>query len=212
MPSDSYECATLGQVLFDLAFKWVHKSDQAFLRWVLRSPYYWSRKIVCGQILECPQCCFRRAAERLVETYLSLKFLLRPLDEQREITRILGALDDKIELNRQMNATLEATARAIFKSWFVDFDPVHAKANGEQPVRAWTRRPPRCSPNSLEDSELGMIPAGWRVQPIGEQHESRQRAKAYKGSGLADKRDCRSTISTSVYEGGRLPEYEGIKF
>ena len=59
---------------------------------------------------------------------------LPPLTEQREIARILGALDDKIELNRQMNATLEATARAIFKSWFVDFDPVHAKANGDQPV------------------------------------------------------------------------------
>ncbi|MBZ0288727.1 MAG: restriction endonuclease subunit S, partial [Anaerolineae bacterium] len=56
-----------------------------------------------------------------------------PLSEQRAIANILGSLDDKIEVNRRMNATLEATARALFKSWFVDFDPVHYKARGEQP-------------------------------------------------------------------------------
>lgn len=55
------------------------------------------------------------------------------IEEQRAIAHILGTLDDKIEANRRMNETLEATARAIFKSWFVDFDPVHAKANGESP-------------------------------------------------------------------------------
>ena len=57
-----------------------------------------------------------------------------PLDEQRRIAHILGTLDDKIELNRQMNETLEAMARAIFKSWFVDFDPVRAKMGGRQPA------------------------------------------------------------------------------
>ena len=57
----------------------------------------------------------------------ALPFLLPPLPEQRAIAHILGTLDDKIELNRRMNETLEATARAIFKSWFVDFDPVRAK-------------------------------------------------------------------------------------
>ena len=54
-----------------------------------------------------------------------------PLPEQKAIAHILGTLDDKIELNRRMNQTLEAMARAMFKSWFVDFDPVRAKMNGE---------------------------------------------------------------------------------
>ena len=57
-----------------------------------------------------------------------------PLSEQRAIAHILGTLDDKIELNRRMNETLEAMARALFKSWFVDFDPVRAKAGGRQPA------------------------------------------------------------------------------
>jgi hypothetical protein len=59
--------------------------------------------------------------------------LIPPLPEQRTIASILGALDDKIELNRRMNDTLEELARTIFKSWFVDFDPVKAKAEGRQP-------------------------------------------------------------------------------
>ena len=62
-----------------------------------------------------------------------LPIVLPPLDEQRAIAHILGTLDDKIELNRRMNETLEAMARALFKSWFVDFDPVRAKAEGRDP-------------------------------------------------------------------------------
>jgi type I restriction enzyme S subunit len=85
-----------------------------------------------------------------------------PLREQQAIACILGALDDKIELNRRRSRTLEAMARAIFQSWFVDFDPVKAKAAG--------RTPPGLSPalaalfpDSLADSPLGPIPKGWRV-------------------------------------------------
>ena len=81
--------------------------------------------------------------------------------EQRAIAHILGTLDDKIELNRRMNRTLEAMARALFKSWFVDFDPVCAKAEGRD-----TRLPPHTAdlfPDSFEDSELGEIPSGWKV-------------------------------------------------
>lgn len=91
--------------------------------------------------------------------------LLYPtLDEaqQREIAHILGTLDDKIELNRRMNATLEAIARAIFKSWFVDFDPVHAKARGEQPY-GMDADTAALFPDTFEDSELGPIPAGWGI-------------------------------------------------
>ena len=90
---------------------------------------------------------------------------LPPIEEQRAIAHILGTLDDKIELNRRMNETLEAMARAIFKSWFVDFDPVRAKAAGRDPgmPRSFTD----LFPASFEDSELGEIPTGWRALKLG---------------------------------------------
>ena len=89
-----------------------------------------------------------------------------PLPEQRAIAHILGALDDKIELNRRMNETLEAMARALFKSWFVDFDPVRARMEGRD-----TGLPEEVAdlfPDRLADSELGEIPAGWEVKTLGE--------------------------------------------
>lgn len=88
--------------------------------------------------------------------------LLPPLAEQRAIAEILGSLDDKIELNRQMNATLEAIARAIFTSWFVDFDPVHAKAQGEAPA-GMDAATAALFPDAFVESELGPIPAGWEA-------------------------------------------------
>jgi type I restriction enzyme S subunit len=77
------------------------------------------------------------------------------------IAHILGTLDDKIELNRRMNQTLEEMARAIFKSWFVDFDPVRAKAEGRQPA-GMDATTAALFPDSFEDSELGKIPKGWK--------------------------------------------------
>jgi len=90
----------------------------------------------------------------------------RSLPEQRAIAHILGTLDDKIELNRRMNETLEALARALFKSWFVDFDPVRAKAEGRDPGLP----PPLADlfPDSFVDSELGEIPKGWGVRSVGD--------------------------------------------
>ncbi len=87
--------------------------------------------------------------------------------EQILIGKILSTLDDKIELNRRMNETLEATARAIFKSWFIDFDPVHAKAEGRQPF-GMNSETAALFPDSFEESELGMIPKGWGVGNIDE--------------------------------------------
>jgi len=83
------------------------------------------------------------------------------IDEQRAIAHILGTLDDKIELNRRMNETLEAMARALFKSWFVDFDPVRAKAEGRDP--GLPKPLADLFPDSFEDSELGEIPKGWEL-------------------------------------------------
>jgi type I restriction enzyme S subunit len=84
-----------------------------------------------------------------------------PGPEQRAIAHILGTLDDKIELNRRMSETLEAMARALFKSWFVDFDPVRAKAEGRDP--GLPKPLADLFPDRLVDSDLGEIPEGWEV-------------------------------------------------
>ena len=106
-------------------------------------------------------------------TYLrTIEIPLPPLPEQRAIAHVLGTLDDKIELNRRMNETLEAMARALFKDWFVDFGPVRAKMAGR-----WRRGESLPGlpadfydlfPDRLVDSELGQIPEGWEVKPLGE--------------------------------------------
>jgi type I restriction enzyme S subunit len=96
----------------------------------------------------------------------SMEITLPNLDQQKAIAHILGTLDDKIELNRKTNETLEAMAKALFKSWFVDFDPVRAKAEGRP-----TGLPAEISdlfPDSFEDSELGEIPSGWGVKSLDE--------------------------------------------
>ena len=96
----------------------------------------------------------------------SLPFVLPSMDDQHAIAHILGTLDDKIELNRRMNETLEAMTRAIFQSWFVNFDPVRAKASGESADSICQRlglTPELLAlfPDGFEDSELGGGPLGW---------------------------------------------------
>jgi type I restriction enzyme S subunit len=93
-------------------------------------------------------------------------FNLPPRREQEAIAHVLGALDDKIELNRQMNETLEAIARALFKSWFVDFDPVRIKVAGCDP--GLPKPLADLFPDAFEDSELGEIPKGWKVRSLDE--------------------------------------------
>ena len=91
---------------------------------------------------------------------------LPPVEVQGQIAHILGKLDDKIELNRWMNRTLEKMAAAIFKSWFIDFDPVHAKAEGRD-----TNLPTEIAdffPDTFQDSDLGSIPKGWRAGVVGD--------------------------------------------
>ena len=105
--------------------------------------------------------------QRPLTTLREAAFPVPPLPEQERIAHILGTLDDKIELNRRMNQTLEAIARAIFKSWFVDFDPVHAKAEGREPV-GMDPETAALFPDSFQDSPLGKIPKGWDVKPFSE--------------------------------------------
>ncbi|HET6378630.1 MAG TPA: restriction endonuclease subunit S [Methylocella sp.] len=94
--------------------------------------------------------------------------------EQRAIAHILGTLDDKIELNRRMNETLEAMARTLFKSWFVDFDPVRAKSQGRDP--GLPKPLADLFPGRLVGSELGEIPEGWGVATLGDVAENPRRA------------------------------------
>ncbi len=96
----------------------------------------------------------------------AVPFVVPPKREQDAIAHVLSTLDDNIELNRRMNETLEAIAEGIFKSWFVDFDPVRAKAEGSD---AGLPKPlSDLFPDSFEDSELGEIPKGWRVENVGD--------------------------------------------
>jgi type I restriction enzyme S subunit len=107
-------------------------------------------------------------AERLnLPTIRALPVLIPPLAEQKAIAGVLGALDDKIESNRRMNVTLEAMARALFQSWFVDFDPVRAKLNGRKPAGI-DGATAALFPDSFQESSLGAIPRGWEVCPLSE--------------------------------------------
>jgi type I restriction enzyme S subunit len=133
-----------------------------YLYWLMRTPEYRSY---------CKGCATGTTNLGLSrEDFLSFP-AAEPNDVQNLLVGTLDSLDDKIELNRRMNETLEAMARAIFKSWFVDFDPVHAKASGEPPESICRRlglTPDLLElfPDSFQDSELGEIPAGWDVRSL----------------------------------------------
>ena len=90
-----------------------------------------------------------------------------PIYQQRKIASILGAFDDKIAVNQRINATLEAMARALFQSWFVDFDPVREKLDGKNP-KFLDEATAKLFPNAFQESELGHIPKGWRAGTLSE--------------------------------------------
>ena len=136
-----------------------------------------------------------------------LPIVLPPLADQRAIAYILGTLDDKIELNRRMNETLEAMARALFKSWFVDFDPVRAKMEGRH-----TGLPQEIAelfPDRLVESSLRDVPEGWDIESLSKHFEA-VKGVSYKGSGLGRGGIPLHNLN-SIHEGGGY-KYEGIKF
>jgi type I restriction enzyme, S subunit len=119
---------------------------------------------------------------------MEYEFDIPSLPIQKKIAHILSTLDDKIELNRKINETLESLAQALFKSWFVDFDPVHAKANATSGADydeiakelGISREILDLFPDEFEESELGLIPKGWTIKKLGEcdfQIESGKRPK-----------------------------------
>jgi type I restriction enzyme S subunit len=143
-------------------------------------------------------------------TQRTFKVALPPLADQKAMVRVLGTLDDKIELNRRMNATLEAVARALFQSWFVDFEPVRAKCDGRRPS-GLDPSTAKLFPSDFHDSPIGRVPKGWKVERF-DAHISAVRGLSYKGEGLRDDGTGLPMHNlNSVYEGGGY-KHEGIKY
>ena len=129
-----------------------------FLRWFVRSPNWWEQVgkfINVGAVFESLRCA----------DVPNFRMPLPSLSEQRAIASVLGTLDDMIETNREINETLKAIARALFKSWFVDFDPVRAKLEGRPPA-GMDAATAALFPDHFQDSELGQIPKGWEVTKL----------------------------------------------
>lgn len=116
------------------------------------------------------------------ESLAHFETLVPPLPVQRQIASILGSLDNKIELNRRMNRTLERMAQALFKSWFIDFDPVRAKSEGDPTAGGLPDHLAAHFPDRLVDSELGEIPEGWEVKSLDEAFDVNPKRKLAKGT------------------------------
>lgn len=137
---------------------------------------------------------------------LAFKTSIPPLAEQRAIAHILGTLDEKIELNRRMEGTLETMTRALFKSWFVDFDPVRARAEGRAP--GVSKDISGLFSDSFKDSDLGAIPEGWEVKRLVDCVDV-VRGLSYKGSGLSVDGVPMHNLN-SILEGGGY-KHDGLK-
>ncbi len=122
---------------------------------------------IANQVSHLQELSIGSATKFLTKTILNeLPIHVPPRPEQDRIEEVLFALDDRITLLRETNATLEAIAQALFKSWFVDFDPVHVKAEGRAP-EGMDEATAALFPDSFEESELGLVPKGWRVLQFG---------------------------------------------
>ena len=154
---DSVPTGRLTQDTVKLVFRSTKPEEADHLYWVLRSPQY--REYCAGHAMGSAVVALSR------RDFLS--YPVPPLTEARKhVVTVLNWLEEKVELNRRMNEMLEAMARALFKSWFVDFDPVRAKAEGRDP--SLTKPLADLFPDSFENSELGEIPEGWEVRGLDE--------------------------------------------
>ncbi|WP_227271148.1 restriction endonuclease subunit S [Roseobacter weihaiensis] len=129
---------------------------------------------------------YRRATGTTVQgiSQKALRQVELPLpdfDIQRAIAKILGDLDDKIDLMREINATLEEMARTVFRTWFVDFEPVRAKATGATSFRGMPQELFETLPDSFQPSEIGDIPAGWSSKPLSDLIEVNPARQLKKG-------------------------------
>ncbi len=155
------------------------------------------------------------AANTTVQTTINLKDLrqllvpIPPTEERQAIEQLLCSLDDRIDLLRQTNTTLESIAQALFKSWFIDFDPVRARQAAREP-EGMDAATAALFPAEFEESALGLIPKGWRVSTLAE-HVFAERGLSYKGAGLCNAGEGLPMHNlNSVLEGGGY-KYAGIK-
>ena len=129
--------------------------------------YYWSRTEEFQTQLRGMSASTDMAPYLSLTDQRRLRISLPPPPLQKVVVETLGSMDDRIELNRQMNETMEAMARTLFRAWFVDFDPVRAKAEG-RPPEGLDAKTADLFPDSFDDSPLGSIPKGWRAGTLGE--------------------------------------------
>ncbi|MEA5098254.1 MAG: restriction endonuclease subunit S, partial [Burkholderiaceae bacterium] len=166
--------------------------DGRFLYYVLRNDQV--RSDILGRATGTTVQGIRQAELRLV------KIPVPDLNEQKIIAEILGSIDDRITLLRETNATLEAIAQALFKSWFVDFDPVHAKAAGREP-EGMDKATAALFPDGFEESELGLVPRGWREATVGEIAEV-VKGKSYSSKELVNSHNTALVTLKSFERGG----------
>ncbi len=165
------ECA-IGQNLVVLRADGRHVYPP-FLRWLVRGPDWWNqvgKYINVGAVFDSLKC-------REIPHF---ELRVPPLPVQREIASLLGALDDRIALLHETNATLESIAQALFKSWFVDFDPVRARQQGLAP-EGMDEATAMLFPDEFEESELGLVPRGWRLIPLSKAFEINPSRKLKRG-------------------------------
>lgn len=153
------------------------KVDNSFLLYALQSPYLqhqigWNEGT--GSTV----------SNLRIPVLKALKVPTAPLSHQKQISKILCALDDRITLLRETNKTLESIAQAIFKSWFVDFDPVRAKMEGRQP-EGMDEDTAALFPDSFEETEMGEVPRGWQMQHLSKAYEVNPLRKLRKGNEAA---------------------------
>ena len=145
-------------------------TDSHFIYYVARSPHF--RSYAIGQMTG------TSGRQRVpIDAVKSFEMPLPPLDEQRAIVGVLGALDDKIEQNLRTTQVLEGLARAIFRAWFVDFEPVKAKVEGTASFPYMPKHVFDTLPTRFVDSEIGALPEGWRAGSLGDVidiHDSRR--------------------------------------
>lgn len=211
------ENMAFNQTCYGLIPKDTNKIDQDYLYYTLKASIQEMRAVSYGTVFD----------TITMKSFDEIQIPLPPLPEQKAIAHILGTLDDKIELNRRMNETLEEMAKAIFKSWFVDFDPMIDNAlKAGNPIpdalaeKATRRRAistPKLSPeiarlfpDSFEDSPFGPIPKGWSKKLIKEEEVAQTiRGRSYKSSELSDSDTALITLKSIARGGGYRPD--GLK-
>lgn len=171
------------------------KVDSRFLLYALQSPYLqhqigWSEGT--GSTV----------SNLRIPVLEALKVPTPPLRVQHEVAQVLASIDDRITLLRETNATLEAIAQALFKSWFVDFDPVRAKMEGRAP-EGMDEATAALFPDALEESELGWVPKGWALKPFGT-----LLAHSIGGDWGSEQPEDKNTTRVAIIRGTDIPDLQ----